>query len=309
MKSEIYIISGFLGSGKTTLIKHLINTSYIDKDSIIVENDFGEESVDSAILQNNKIKISTMNDGCICCSLAGDFVRNMIKIIDTYKPKKIFIEPSGVGKLSDIIVACSDIKLIEKAQIKSKISLADAKRCALYHENFGEFFEDQIGFSDCILLTRVEGIDISPAKKIIQKINTLSPMIALPIEKVKGEQIFSIKPITTFLQEIKPHTCSCGCNHHDHDHTHHVNDVFETITIRIENQIQLERINQLSQYMDNGTFGFVARAKGIFKSKKSHFELQYVPKESKIFKSKATGNFICFIGKDLNKQALADFFV
>ena len=312
MKTKIYIISGFLGAGKTTLINHLISTGFINNKSIIVENDFGDENVDYTLLKDKGIKISALNSGCICCTLAGDFVKNMLDIINKYNPEKIIIEPSGVGKLSDIIFSCSDERLSEKSYIAGKITIADAKRCNIYYENFGEFFEDQIGFADSVLLSRAEDVDINAVNALIKIINPLCPIITLPFDKINGDNLFSLKPLTILNLDKSCNStshgkgCTCGCNEH-HNHTH-VAGGFETITIRPHEQIIPEKIDLLFERLNSNSFGMIARAKGILKSKKAFYEIQYVSGEGKRIKTRVKSNFICFIGKDLDKKALSEFF-
>ena len=144
MTTEIYIISGFLGAGKTTLIQKLIKESFQKDKVVLIENDFGEISIDAALLKSSGIEVKEINAGCICCSLSGDFVKAVKELLDRFHPDKIIIEPSGVGKLSDIVKACSDQRIQQLAKVKSKITIVDVKRCKVYLHNFGEFFEDQI---------------------------------------------------------------------------------------------------------------------------------------------------------------------
>ncbi len=156
MATEIILVSGFLGAGKTTLVQKLLKEAFTGQRIALIENDFGEISIDAALLQTSGFQVREISSGCICCSLSGDFVKALKELLDACHPDRILIEPSGVGKLSDIIQACADARLRGLVRISRKITVVDVKRCAMYLENFGEFFEDQIRHTDAVVLSRVE---------------------------------------------------------------------------------------------------------------------------------------------------------
>lgn len=182
MATEIYVISGFLGAGKTTLIQKLPKEAFDKEKVVLIENDFGEISVDAALLKSGGIEVKEINAGCICCSLSGDFVKALRELLDRFRPDTIIIEPSGVGKLSDIAKACSDPRILPLADVKAKITVADVKRCRMYLENFGEFFEDQIRNADLILLSRTEAFPdrIDDAYRLIKSLNEHVTILSAP---------------------------------------------------------------------------------------------------------------------------------
>lgn len=180
MATEIYVISGFLGAGKTTLIQKLLKEAFRKEKVVLIENDFGEISVDAALLKSGGIEVKEMNSGCICCSLSGDFVKALKELLDRFHPDKIIIEPSGVGKLSDIMKACSDPRVQALAKVKAKITVVDVKRCQMYLDNFGEFFEDQIQNANVILLSRTESFSdkINDAYRLVKSLNAHSTILS-----------------------------------------------------------------------------------------------------------------------------------
>ena len=174
MAAEIFVISGFLGAGKTTLIQKLLKEAFAKEKVALIENDFGEISVDAALLKSGGVEVREINSGCICCSLSGDFVKSLKELLDRFHPDKIVIEPSGVGKLSDIIKACSDPRILPHAEVKGKITIVDIKRYKMYLDNFGEFFEAQIQNADAVLISRVDDFPgrVNAAYEIVKGLNT-----------------------------------------------------------------------------------------------------------------------------------------
>lgn len=191
MAAEIYIISGFLGAGKTTLIQKLLKETFQKDKVALIENDFGEISVDAALLKSGGIEVKEINSGCICCSLFGDFVKALKELLNRFNPDKIIIEPSGVGKLSDIIRACSDSRIQPLAKVKTKITVVDVKRCKMYINNFGEFFEDQIQNADVVLLSRTEDFPdkINDAYNLVKGLNTHSSILSKPWSEITAKEI------------------------------------------------------------------------------------------------------------------------
>lgn len=191
MTTEIILISGFLGAGKTTLIQKMLKETFQNEQVVLIENDFGEISVDAVLMKSSGVEVKEINSGCICCSLSGDFVNSLNEVYEKFHPDKIIIEPSGVSKLSDVISACLDKSIVSFAKIVSKITVIDVKRCQMYLENFGEFYEDQIQHADVVFLNRVENNPekLKIAKQIVQDLNKHARVLDKPIEKLLANEI------------------------------------------------------------------------------------------------------------------------
>lgn len=316
MTTEIYIVSGFLGAGKTTLIQKLIKESF-QKDKIaLIENDFGEISVDAALLKSGGVEVKEINSGCICCSLSGDFVKAVKELLDRFHPDKIIIEPSGVGKLSDIVKACSDQRIQKLVKVKSKITVVDVKRCKMYLDNFGEFFEDQIQNADVVLLNRTEKFPdkINDANKLIKSLNSNSAIISKPWEQISPEEIL----YPEYKHHTHGHHCSCGHNHHDknhvHDghcgceHNHAAEDIFDTVTIRTKKIFSTDDLEARILYMERNAKGTILRAKGILHSTKGYVNVQYLPGDIRITNCTTSGDMLSIIGRNLNQQELCSLF-
>ena len=233
--TKVNIISGFLGAGKTTFIKRLIADVFKGEKLVLIENEFGEIGVDGGFLQDAGIEITEMNSGCICCTLVGDFTKALKETVETYNPDRIIIEPSGVGKLSDVIAAVNNTG-DENITVDSCITVVDCTKAKMYVKNFGEFYEDQILYSNCILLTRTDKANeakIAQAVEIIREINKDANIITTHLDKLDNAQILDAFKKGTMEEELlaeamKAHHehdhhhehgehCSCG---HDHDHHH-----------------------------------------------------------------------------------------
>ena len=221
--SKVDIISGFLGAGKTTLIKKLIKESLSNEKVVLIENEFGEIGIDGAFLKDAGIEITEMNSGCICCSLVGDFSEALKKVVNEYNPDRIIIEPSGVGKLSDVIQAVMNVH-DDELQLNSFVTVIDAKKCRTYSVNFGEFFNNQIEYASTIILSRTQDINhdkLHQAIDIIKSLNTTANIITTPWDDITGDTIMnafenkdSLKDIMMKEEEICP---ECG-HHHEHHH-------------------------------------------------------------------------------------------
>ena len=222
------IFSGFLGAGKTTLIRKLINEGYKGEKLVLIENEFGEIAIDGGFLKDAGIEITEMNSGCICCTLVGDFRKALEKVAEEYAPDRIIIEPSGVGKLSDVAKAVEDVPGIE---IGAKVTVVDASKAKMYMRNFGEFFNDQVENADVIVLSRTDSADdakVEKAVSLLKGLNDSAAIITTPWPQVTGEQILSVmdkshglahelKELEEEEHEEGEHHC---CHHHDHDHDH-----------------------------------------------------------------------------------------
>ena len=250
MATKIDIISGFLGAGKTTLIKKLLKEAYADEQVVLIENEFGEIGIDGGFLKEAGIQIREMNSGCICCSLVGDFGTSLKEVVDKYHPDRILIEPSGVGKLSDVIKAVQGVQGDVDIVLNSYTTVVDAKKCKMYMRNFGEFFNNQVEYAGAIIMSRTDIIDEKKAQQameLLRGINAKAAIITTPIEKLDGKKILEVmeKPVSLeeelmAEEEVCPecghvhehgehhhhdHEDECGCghdHHHDHDeHEHH----------------------------------------------------------------------------------------
>ena len=235
--TKIDIFSGFLGAGKTTLIKKLLKEALQDSKVVLIENEFGEIGIDGGFLKEAGIEIKEMNSGCICCSLVGDFGASLKEVLTTYTPERVLIEPSGVGKLSDVVKAVEDVAADVDVQINSAVAVVDATKCKMYIKNFGEFFVNQIEHAGTIILSRTgkisqEKLDVCIA--LIREHNKEATIITTPWEQLDGKDILETiegqDKLEEMMQELLEHTqhehdehCTCGCHghHHEHDHEHH----------------------------------------------------------------------------------------
>ena len=235
---KIDIISGFLGAGKTTLIKKLLKEAFEGEQVVLIENEFGEIGIDGGFLKDAGIEIREMNSGCICCSLVGDFGASLKEVVEKYHPDRILIEPSGVGKLSDVIKAVQGVEEDVDIQLNSYTTVVDAKKCKMYMRNFGEFFDNQVQYAGAIIMSRTDIVDEKKAMEsmeLLRSINEKAAIITTPIEKLDGKKILEVMehPVSLADELLKEehehhhhaHDDECGCGHdHDHEHHHHGHD-------------------------------------------------------------------------------------
>ena len=235
--TKIDIISGFLGAGKTTLIKKLLSEAFTGEQVVLIENEFGEIGIDGGFLKESGIEIREMNSGCICCSLVGDFGKSLREVVDTYHPDRILIEPSGVGKLSDVIKAVQDVQAEIDAQLNSFTTVVDVTKCRIYRKNFGEFFSNQIEYAGAVILSRTDKAKpekVEEAVSLLRELNDKAPFITTPIAQLPGKKILETMESSKSLEdellaevicpecgEHHDHGECCGHDHHDHDHEEH----------------------------------------------------------------------------------------
>ena len=228
--TKIDIISGFLGAGKTTLIKKLLKEAFQDEQVVLIENEFGEIGIDGGFLKEAGIEIREMNSGCICCSLVGDFGTSLKEVISQYHPDRILIEPSGVGKLSDVIKAVQAVQEETGLVLNSYTTVVDAKKCKMYMRNFGEFFDNQVEYAGTIIMSRTDIVDEAKAleaMELLREVNKKAAIITTPIKNLDGKKLLEVMEHPVSLEEelMQEEICpECGHVHGPHDH-HHDNDV------------------------------------------------------------------------------------
>ena len=335
--TKVDIFSGFLGAGKTTLIKKLIEEAYKGEQVVLIENEFGEIGIDGGFLKDAGVEINEMNSGCICCSLVGDFGKALEKVLDQFHPDRILIEPSGVGKLSDIIQAVEDLDL-DHVKLNGFTTVVDAKKAKIYMKNFGEFYNNQVEHASSIILSHTAGMDEEKLEKVVELLrehNEHAVIITTDWDDLDGKQILAamerrdtIEEALHHLEEEHEHEhhdhdheheehhhdhddhCCCG---HDHDHEghHHADEVFDSIGIETTKKFTMEKLREVLEAIeDQHAYGFVLRAKGIVAGEDGqwiHFD--YVPGEPDVRNGSAevTGR-ICVIGTDIDEGKIRQLF-
>ena len=341
---KIDIISGFLGAGKTTLIKKLLKDGFQGEQVVLIENEFGEIGIDGGFLKEAGIQIREMNSGCICCSLVGDFGTSLKEVVTKYDPDRILIEPSGVGKLSDVIKAVQGVQDEVDIKLNSYTTVVDAKKCKMYMKNFGEFFDNQIQYAGAIIMSRT---DIASEKKVqeslelLRSLNKDAAIITTPIENLDGKKLVEVMehPVSLEQEMLEEehehhhhHDGECGCGHdheehehhhhdgecgcgHDHEehehHHHHADEVFTSWgreTIKKYTREGLEKI--LEALSESDKYGIILRAKGMLPAEDGtwiYFDM--VPEETEIREGapEYTGR-LCVIGSKLDEHALEELF-
>ena len=231
--TKVNVISGFLGAGKTTLIKKLLDEALKGEKIVLIENEFGEIGIDGGFLKEAGIEISEMNSGCICCSLVGDFGEALGKVMEQFHPDRILIEPSGVGKLSDVIRAVQDVAArVEGMELGCAVTVADAAKCKVYLKNFGEFYENQVQYAGAVLLSRTQKLSLEKleaAVALLREKNESAPIVTTPWDQLTGAQLLEVMERGSTLaeellaaEEAEDEPCPVcgGHHHHDHDHAH-----------------------------------------------------------------------------------------
>ena len=233
--TKIDVVSGFLGAGKTTLIKKLLKEALDGGKTVLIENEFGEIGIDGGFLKEAGIEIKEMNSGCICCSLVGDFGTSLKEVISTYAPERILIEPSGVGKLSDVLKAVENVAGDLDVEINSAVAVVDASKCKMYMKNFGEFFSNQIEYAGTIILSRTDKVDqakLNACVEMIREHNDKATIITTPLAQLDGKEVLGTiegadkleDMMKEMLEHIHDDHDEDECCGHDHDHEHHHHD-------------------------------------------------------------------------------------
>ncbi len=321
--TKIDIFSGFLGAGKTTLIKKLISEGYKGEKLVLIENEFGEIGIDGGFLQDAGINITEMNSGCICCSLVGDFGKALSQVIAEYHPDRILIEPSGVGKLSDVISAVQKV-ISDEVILGFTVAVVDAGKVKSYMKNFGEFYNNQVETASTIILSRTDSISqqkLDTAVAMLREHNQAATIVTTPWAELTGAQLLEAMAgkaslaaeLAKMTEEHHHHDehCTCGHDHHDHHHHHHhADEVFTAWGVETAKKFTKQEIQSALEQLDEGENGFVLRAKGIVACTDGgwiHFD--YVPGEENIRMGAAavTGK-LCVIGAQLNETGVAAIF-
>ncbi len=337
---KVDIFSGFLGAGKTTLIKKLIEEAYKGEQVVLIENEFGEIGIDGGFLKDSGVEINEMNSGCICCSLVGDFGKALEQVVEQFHPDRILIEPSGVGKLSDIIQAVENLDLAD-VQLNGFTTIVDAKKAKIYMKNFGEFFNNQVEHASSIILSHTKGMDEEKLTQVVALLREHNPhatIITTDWDALDGKKILAAMEKRDTIDEALHHLEEeqAHAHHHDHDHEHehehhhhdhddhcccghdhgheghhHADEVFDSIGIETPKKYTIEKIEKaLEALEDPHAYGFVLRAKGIVEGEDGqwiHFD--YVPGEPDVRTGSAeiTGR-LCVIGSKLEEDAIRKLF-
>ena len=233
--TKIDVVSGFLGAGKTTLIKKLLKEALDGSKTVLIENEFGEIGIDGGFLKDAGIEIKEMNSGCICCSLVGDFGASLKEVINTYSPERVLIEPSGVGKLSDVLRAVENVAADLDVQVNSAVAVVDASKCKMYMKNFGEFFANQIEYAGTIILTRADKVNqekINAAVELVKEHNPKAAIITTPLDQLDGKAVLQTiegaDKLEDMLKEMLERAHEEHEHHHEHEeHEHHDHDEHE----------------------------------------------------------------------------------
>lgn len=223
--TKVDIISGFLGAGKTTLIAKLLKEAFPGEQVVLIENEFGEIGIDGGFLKESGVEIREMNSGCICCSLVGDFGTSLKEVVEKYHPDRIIIEPSGVGKLSDVIKAVKDLHIENEIRLNSASTVADASKVKVYMKNFGEFFNNQIEHAGTIILSRTQNVSEAKLKtdiELIRSLNKDAHIITTPWDDINGKQILdAMENVTNLELEMLAEAAAKVAEEHEHEHHHH----------------------------------------------------------------------------------------
>ena len=331
--TKIDIVSGFLGAGKTTLIKKMVKEAYQGEKLVLIENEFGEISIDGGFLKDAGIQISEMSSGCICCSLVGDFGKALREVKEQFQPDRILIEPSGVGKLSDVIVAVENtVADIPDMRLNSFVTVADAGKVKVYMKNFGEFYNNQIESAGTIILSRTQKLTqekLEAAVALLREKNPTAAILTTPWDQLDGKTVLAAVEKVSLADELlekmrAEHEAEEAEHHHHHHgdgecddpecschhHHHHADEVFTSWgkeTPKVFAQADIERILTA---LDSGDYGKILRAKGIVNGEGGKWiEFDFVPEEHEVRAGHPdyTGR-LCVIGAELQEDKLSQLF-
>ena len=310
--TKIDIISGFLGAGKTTFIKQLLKEAISGEKVVLIENEFGQIGIDGGFLKDAGIEIREMNSGCICCSLVGDFGRSLEEVLTKYQPDRVIIEPSGVGKLSDVMNAVKNVASEIEVMLNSAVTVVDVNKCRMYMKNFGEFFNNQIENAGTIVLSRTDVADpkkVQGAVEMLRQHNAKATIVTTPCSELTGAQLLEMieqedDMAEELMKEAREHM-------HEHHHHHHADEVFTSWgqeTVKTFTKEQIEGI--LKKLSEDTAYGMVLRAKGMVAGADGQWiYFDMVPEEYEVRDGapEFTGR-ICVIGSKLAEDKLAELF-
>lgn len=312
MKAQVDIFSGFLGAGKTMLIKKLLNEKVYGKNTVIIENEFGEIGIDSDILKESNLEIKEINSGCICCQVSGDFGEAVFEVLNKYKPDNIIIEPSGVAKLSEILNILKGIQFKDKIEVRNIFTLIDIRNYDMYLKNFKEFYENQIRKANKIVLSRSQLVEEKKIKTImdsLKKFNSKAEIIYKPWESINGSDFFKTNDIEekkeiSMVKSNQSKTFTKKVNHS-------AKEIFETYPINIAYNTSTQEIQRKFEFIENSEkYGQIIRAKGFIKGTDGgYYQFDYVPNEFMSRKIKwSNKKVVSIIGSKLNKEELKQLF-
>lgn len=330
--TKIDIISGFLGAGKTTLIKKLLEEGFKGEKLMLIENEFGEIGIDGGFLKDAGVEITEMNSGCICCSLVGDFSTALKEVLEKYTPDRILIEPSGVGKLSDVIKAVKGVEDEADIELNSFVTVADATKCKMYMKNFGEFFNNQIEYANTVVLSRTQKMaqdKLEACVSLIREHNENAVVITTPWDDISGAKIVdAMEKRDSWTEDLmkEAEVCPVCGHHHDHEHDdhehgeccghddhhhHHADDVFTSWGQETAHKFTKEEMEDILKKLANTEeFGVILRAKGIVPNTDGtwiYYDLVPGEYELRSGEPEITGK-ICVIGTKLDESKLKEVF-
>ena len=336
--TKVDIISGFLGAGKTTFIKKLLSDVWAGEKLVLIENEFGEIGIDGGFLKDAGIEITEMNSGCICCTLVGDFSKALVKVLDEYHPDRVIIEPSGVGKLSDVARAIEAVEKDADIEIDGRITVVDGKKAKMYMKNFGEFFKDQVEHASTIVVSRTQMMTDEKVEECVHTLreeNAGATIISTPWDELGKEAISHALTKGAEIESLfedhedhdhdhdhcdhdhhdhdhhdHDHDCCCG-HDHDHHHHHHADDVFTSWGKETVHKYTEEELDYLLKALSETTsYGTILRSKGIIQMTDGSWkQFDLVPEEYEVREGQPdyTGR-ICVIGTDLKEDDLLKLF-
>ena len=341
---KINVISGFLGAGKTTLIKKLLGGSLKNEKVVLLENEYGDVGIDGGFMKDAGITVTELNAGCICCTLAGDFQASIDQLIDTYHPDRILVEPTGVGKLSEILSAVEAARQRHSdIEVGGSATVVDAGKCRMYMKNFGEFFNDQVKSASTVIFSRTQLLSadrVEKSRQLIAEVHPDARIITTPWDEMDADLMLQViengRPIEFAAMELDDdddddedehehhhhehgedcHCPECEGHHHHHHHHHHgeghdADEVFQNIGVETANRYEEAEVRAMLERLgDEEEYGKVLRAKGILQNAAGGwFQFDYVPGEADFREGSAdyTGRF-CVIGTNLDEKALRELF-
>jgi len=336
--TKVDIISGFLGAGKTTFIKKLLSDVWAGEKLVLIENEFGEIGIDGGFLKDAGIEITEMNSGCICCTLVGDFSKALVKVLDEYHPDRVIIEPSGVGKLSDVARAIEAVEKDADIEIDGRITVVDGKKAKMYMKNFGEFFKDQVEHASTIVVSRTQMMTDEKVEECVHTLreeNAEATIISTPWDELGKEAISHALTKGAEIESLfedhedhdhdhdhcdhdhhdhdhhdHDHDCCCG-HDHDHHHHHHADNVFTSWGKETVHKYTEEELDYLLKALSETTsYGTILRSKGIIQMTDGSWkQFDLVPEEYEVREGQPdyTGR-ICVIGTDLKEDDLLKLF-